>query len=181
MRRPLTRQLVNFCRMIFTRRKDTRVKDEGPVYLTAEGLEDLKRKLAKLRKNLPELIEETQKAAAYGDRSDNAEYKEAKYNLRRTEGQILGIEDRLKRVEVIQPDKNLQNIVQIGSLVTLVLTDGTTKRFRILGRSETDPESGSISNESPLGKAVLGKKLGEKFEFSSPNGTIFEYGILKVE
>ena len=167
--------------MIFTRRKNTKVPETGPVYLTPEGLEDLKTRLSKLKKSLPDLADEVQKAAAYGDRSENAEYKEAKSTLRKTEGQILSIEDRLKRVSIIKPDVALKNIVQLGSIVTLVNDDGSTKKFQILGRSETNPESGCISNESPLGRAVLGKKLGDKFEFALPNGLNIEYGILKIE
>ena len=132
--------------MIFTRRKDTREKDTGPIYLTSSGLEDLKRRLVRLKKSLPELADEVQKAAAYGDRSENSEYKEAKYNLRKTEGQIAGIEDRLKRAVVISPDKNLKHVVQIGSKVTLVKGDGTKRIFQILGKIETNPESGLRRN-----------------------------------
>lgn len=167
--------------MIFTRRKDTRVPDTGPVYLTPEGLDKLKNRLLRLKRILPALIEETQKAAAYGDRSDNAEYKEAKYNLRRTEGQILGIEDRLNRVVLIKPDEKLKGIIQIGSSVTLKRDNGSLRSFQILGRSETDPESGFISNESPLGRIILGKKLGDKFKFEMPNGTIANYEIIEID
>lgn len=167
--------------MIFTRRIDTRVRETGPVYLTEEGLERLKARLLKLKKLLPALIDETQKAAAYGDRSDNAEYKEAKHSLRRTEGQILSIEDRLKRVEVIKTDESLKGIVQIGSTVALRKADGTLKIFEILGRFETDPGSGSISNESPLGQAILGKKLGDKFNFKLPSGAEVGYEIAEVD
>lgn len=130
---------------------------------------------------LPALIEETQKAAAYGDRSDNAEYKEAKYNLRRTEGQILGMEDRLKRVVIIKPDEKLKGVVQIGSNVTLRRDNGSLRNFQILGRSETNPELGFISNESPLGQSVLNKKLGDKFEFEMPNGTAAQYQIIEID
>lgn len=167
--------------MIFTRRKDTREKDIGPIYLTPSGIEDLKRKLMKLKKLLPELALEVQKAAAYGDRSENAEYKEAKHNLRRTEGQILGIEDKLKRAVVIAPNERLHDVVQIGSKVKLVRENGQTKIFQILGKIETDPELGFISNESPLGKAVLGKKIGEKIELKLPNGLVVGYLIESVE
>ncbi len=167
--------------MIFTRRKDTRVPDSGPIYLTSDGLDKLKNQLLKLRSILPSLIEETQKAAAYGDRSDNAEYKEAKYNLRRTEGQILNIEDRLKRIVIIRPDERLKGIVQIGSAVTLKRDNGSFRNFQILGRSETNPELGFISNESPLGKIVLGKKLGDKFKFVMPNEVVVEYQIVEID
>ena len=167
--------------MIFTRRKNTRVPETGPVYLTQKGLESLKERLVKLKSSLPGLADEVQRAAAYGDRSENAEYKEAKSILRKTEGQILGIEDRLKRVELIRPDKETKDIVQLGSTVTLVREDGSTKKFQILGRSETNPEDGFISNESPLGRAVLGKKVGDKFKFVLPSGATIEYGIMKTE
>jgi transcription elongation factor GreA len=167
--------------MIFTRRKDTREKDTGPIYLTLSGLEGLKNRLERLKRSLPGLAEEVQKAAAYGDRSENAEYKEAKHNLRKTEGQIASIEDRLKRVVVISPDKNLKNVVQIGSRVKLIRNDGLERVFQILGKTETNPESGFVSNESPLGKAVLNKKVGDKFSFKLPSGGVAEYLIAEVE
>lgn len=154
--------------MIFTRRRDDRIPDTGPVYLTQTGIDNLKKRLVRLKESLPRLIEETKRTAAYGDRSDSAEYREAKSALRRANSQILGTEDKLKRAVLINPDKN-SGIVQIGSTVTLS-SDGTKKTFEIVGSIETNPGSGRISNKSPLGAAVLGKKIGTKFSLETPGG-----------
>lgn len=163
--------------MIFTRRQDNRVPDTGPVYLTAEGIENLKKRLARLKESLPRLIEETKRTAAYGDRSDSAEYREAKSALRRANSQIIGTEDRLRRAALISPVKNL-GIVQIGSKVTLDL-NGSEKVFEIVGSIETNPGSGRISNKSPLGGALLGKKIGDIVSIKTPAGEK-KYKVIKI-
>jgi transcription elongation GreA/GreB family factor len=135
--------------------------DDGPIYLTPQGFEDLKATLAHLKKVLPGYIAEAQRTAAYGDRSDNAEYKQAKGTLRRTNYRILEIEDQLKRVSIIPVGKNNSGIVSLGSTVTLELRGGERRAFQILGSHETNPSGGRISQESPLGSALLNKKVGE--------------------
>jgi len=108
------------------------------------------------------------RTAAYGDRSDNAEYREAKSALRNAHSQIAGTEDRLRRAVLINPDKN-SGIVQIGSVVTLE-SDGVEKTYEIVGSLETNPGSGRISNNSPIGEAVLGKKIGSRIIIKTPKG-----------
>lgn len=163
--------------MIFTRRQDNRIPDTGPVYLTQEGIDNLKRRLARLNASLPKLIEETKRTAAYGDRSDSAEYREAKSALRRANSQIIGTEDKLKRAVLIAPDKN-SGIVQIGSTVTLESGSKQTI-FQVVGSIETNPASGRISNKSPLGSAILGKRAGDKFTLETPSGKK-EYKIIEI-
>lgn len=163
--------------MIFARRQDNRVPDTGAVYLTAEGILNLKKRLARLKESLPRLIEETKRTAAYGDRSDSAEYREAKSALRRANSQIIGTEDRLRRAVLISPIKNL-GIVQIGSKVALDL-NGSEKIFEIVGSIETNPGSGRISNKSPLGEALLGKKIGDTVGIKTPGGEK-KYKIIKI-
>lgn len=155
-----------------------KVRDYSPVHLTQSGLDRLKDQLERLQKSLPQLISETARAAAYGDRSENAEYKEAKSTLRRTHRQIIGIEDRIKRAVVIKKDPNAFEGVQIGSTVILE-TKGKQKTFEILGSYETDPARGRISFQSPLGAALLGHMAGEKVAVETPGGTQ-EYRIIEI-
>jgi transcription elongation factor GreA len=153
--------------------------DEGPIYLTQKGLDNLLAKLERLKKSLPGLIVETRRTAAYGDRSDNAEYKEAKSALRRTHWQILKTENQIKRVDVIKIGTNNSDTVRLGSTVILTI-DGDQKTYQILGSHETDPIKGRISNESPLGKNLLGKKTGEIVSVQTKNGSK-EYKIVRIE
>lgn len=144
-------------------------RDDSPIHLTQEGFDRLKQKLERLKKSLPALISETQRTAAYGDRSDNAEYKEVKSTLRRTQWQILSVENQIKRTQVIKNDPKNSGIAQIGSTITLE-TDGLKKIYQILGSHETDPARGIISNESLLGKNLLGKKVGDAVSIQTKKG-----------
>jgi transcription elongation factor GreA len=150
-----------------------------PVYLTASGVTRLEARLARLKQSLPAVIDEAARTAAYGDRSDNAEYKEAKGILRRTRGQILNIEDQLKRVVIIPEGAGADGAIRLGSTVTLSL-NGKKKIFRILGSSETDPSHGRISHTSPLGAALVGHIVGDIVAVQTPGGTQ-EYNILEVK
>jgi transcription elongation factor GreA len=157
-----------------------------PVYLTPEGVKRLTARLARLKASLPAAIAETARTSAYGDRSDNAEYKEAKGILRRTHGQIFNIEDQLKRVVVIlTPDANAAGKIQLGSTVTVEVRKSGAgaplqKTFRILGSSETDPSRGRISHTSPLGAALIGHAAGDVVEVQTPGGTQ-KYSIVEIE
>lgn len=152
-------------------RRQTRKPEEGPVHLTQEGLDRMNARLAHLKKELPELAAEAERAAAMGDRSDNAAYKDAKSILRRTHRQIWSIEDRLKRVVVITEEPTADGTVRIGSTVTVKLDkDPQEKIFRILGPMETKPEGGRISFQSPLGAALLNHKKGDVVSISTANG-----------
>lgn len=163
--------------MIFSRRRNDNVPDTEPVYLTPEGLASLKNKLARLKDSIPRLAEEARRTAAFGDRSDNAEYKEAKGALRSANFRIIETEDKLKRAALISPDKN-SAVVQIGSTVVLK-SDGTEKTYEIVGPMETNPGSGRISNKSPLGESLIGKKAGGKIIIKTPGGEK-EYIITRV-
>lgn len=149
-----------------------------PVYFTPEGIDRLKARLERLKKSLPAVIEEAARTAAYGDRSDNAEYKEAKGILRRTRGQILGIEDQLRRVVAIAPGDNASHVIRLGSTVKLSLKD-KVMTYRILGPSETDPGHGRISHTSPLGAALIGHVKDEVVIVQTPRG-VQEYKIIEV-
>lgn len=143
--------------------------DTAPVHLTPEGIKRLRERLAKLKKDMPAFAEEAARTAAYGDRSDSSEYKEAKGILRRTHRQIFAIEDQLKRVVEIPSGPSASGTIQLGSTVKLE-SNGTIKTFRILGSSETNPGNGRISHVSPLGSALLGKVKGDVVEVQTLNG-----------
>jgi transcription elongation factor GreA len=154
-------------------------QSDEPIPLTPKGFEQLKQKLARLKENMPKLAQEAGRTADYGDRSENAEYKDAKANLRRTQTQIFYLEDQLKRVHIITPHANTSDTIELGSTVTLETTDGKRHVFQILGSRETNPSKGKISNESPLGKALLHQKTGACIHVTTPQGGK-KYKILEI-
>lgn len=137
--------------------------------LTSEGIAELKTELDTLIGSRSELAERIKSAREFGDLSENAEYSSARQDQERAEIRIAEIENILNNSEVIkQPKKN--DTVSLGN--TVVLKDGKTeKTFTIVGSVEADPMEGKISNESPIGQALLGKKLGEKVEIKTPSST----------
>lgn len=155
-----------------------KVRDTGPVHLTPDGLKRLQERLAGLKKALPDLISEAARTAAYGDRSDNAEYKEAKHQLRRTHRQIFSLEDQLKRAVVIKSGKNAAGTIQIGSVVVLERLS-LQKTYEVVGPQETNPTKGRISFQSPLGAALMNHKKGDAVEIKTASG-LQEYRILEV-
>lgn len=165
--------------MQIPRRKSDQFKkrDEGPIYLTEEGLKNMREKLAHFKHILPHLISETTRTAAYGDRSDNAEYKDAKASLRRAHYQIASLEDQLKRVIIIKKNINSDK-VGLGATVVLEI-NGTQKTFEIVGPHETNPTLGRISNQSPLGAAIMNRKKGEVVTIETTKGQKV-YRILEI-
>jgi len=148
------------------------------VYLTSEGLEKLKEELDYLRDvKRKEVTERIAKAREYGDISENSEYDTARDEQSFTEGRIIEIESVLKRSEVIQ-EKHL-DIIQIGSTVKVEI-DGDEDTYHIVGTMEAEPESGKISHESPVGKALLGLKVGDEVNVSTPYATL-HYHIKEID
>ncbi|MEI7631849.1 MAG: transcription elongation factor GreA, partial [bacterium] len=109
-------------------------------------------------------------AREFGDLSENAEYSAARQDQDRAESRISEIENILANVEVIKAPKG-DSKVQLGSKVSLKSTDGKTKQFQVVGTVEADPMNGKISDESPIGKALLGKKNGDDIELKTPAET----------
>jgi len=152
-----------------------------PVYLTPEAIERLRERLVRLKRDLPAAAAEAKSTAEYGDRSDNAAYKEAKGILRRLKGQIIRIEAQLKYSVVIEKGANPDGTIRLGSTVTLEQRGGGARRtFEIVGPFETDPARARISHESPLGAALIGKKSGDTILVKTPDGNQ-EYKILAVK
>lgn len=144
-------------------RRSERLKtggDDGPLYLTKEGLKKLEQRLKTVEeRELPQAIEDVRITAEFGDFSENAEYQEAKARMRRLHGQVLNLREKIKRAVLIQTDE-MHNVVQLGSTV-LLEKDGTEKTFQIVGPHEADPARGRISHLSPLGSVLVGRKAGE--------------------
>jgi len=147
-------------------------------YLSKEGFVELQKRLADLKtKKRLEIAEHLEYAKGLGDLSENAEYAEAKEEQMANEAKIVELEDLLSRAEVIvQGDTNK---VCVGSTVFCVHNGDAEERFMIVGREEADPGRGKISNESPLGRAFLGKKRDEKILVSTPRGGV-TYHILDI-
>ncbi len=144
-------------------------------YVSAEFLQKLKDELQDLKTNKRrELAARIEAAKALGDLSENAEYHEAKDELGFVEGRILEIEDLLKHAVVIEHEAEAGSNVRIGSKVK-VRVNGKEKDFEIVGSNEADPLTGKISNESPIGQALLGAHAGDQVNVKTPTGaTVYE-------
>jgi len=147
-------------------------------YVSVEFLQKLKDELHDLKTvQRRELANRIEAAKALGDLSENAEYHEAKDALGFIEGRILEIEDLLKNAIVIE-EKHGGTNVRVGSKIK-VLVNGKEKDFDIVGSNEADPLTGKISNESPIGSALIGAKKGDKISVRTPNGST-TYEILGI-
>ena len=148
-------------------------------YLTPTALEKLKQQLKYLKKvKRKEIAERLRETASFGDLSENAEYREAKEAQSFLEGEIFELENLIRNAKIIKPIA-IKEIVTIGSKVRVENKD-EKKEFQILSSVEADPLKGKISIESPLGKALLGRRKGEKIQVKTPEGKI-EYKILKIK
>lgn len=153
--------------------------DETREYLTKQKHDALTLELAELKNvKRKEVAEALDYARGLGDLSENAEYHEARSQQSDVEDKIAKIESILKNSMVVE-DKHVDHAM-IGSTVTVEKKDGTKRTFMIVGSAESDMSSGKISNRSPIGMAVLGKKKGEAFTFNSPNGKM-EYKVTEVK
>lgn len=161
------------------RRSDKfRKRDDGPVYLTQSGLDRLKQEVTRLEAELPAIISEVQFTRSHGDLSDNAEYKEAKFKLRRTQARITTLRSRIARAIVIKKDPLLSGTIQLGSAVTLEVK-GKRVVYEIVGPLEADPIHGRISHVSPLGSALLGHRANDVVAIQAPSGVV-EYKIVEI-
>jgi transcription elongation factor GreA len=151
---------------------------EEKYYLTEERLAELKVELDELKtKARIEVAEHLKRAKEYGDLSENAEYAEAKEEQSRVEQRIFELEEMVKRAVIISEGQG-GDTVTVGSIVT-IKKDGKSSSYTIVGSNESKPEEGKISNESPLGRAFLGHKVGDKVEVNTPSGKA-TYEITKI-
>lgn len=138
--------------------------------LTRQGVNELKTELEALVAQRPPIAERIKTAREFGDLTENAEYTSAIQEQERTESRIAEIEHILQNVELITKPRG-DNKVQLGSIVKLKSESGKTKEFQVVGTVEADPLNGKISDESPIGRALLGKKEGEAAEIKTPAET----------
>ena len=149
-------------------------------YLTQEGIDEFRNELNGLVARRTEVAESIKNAREQGDLSENAEYHAAKDEQQTMESRITEIEYILANVEVISKPKGKSNKVHLGSEVELKNpSTGKNKVFTVVGTVEADPLSGKISDESPIGKALLGKSIGEQVEIVTPAETI-NYKVVKI-
>jgi transcription elongation factor GreA len=148
-------------------------------YLTKERLEELKLELDELKnKKRNEVAQRLKTAKEYGDLSENSEYVEAREEQANVEARIFELEELMKDVETIEIGDG-GDIVSVGSVVTVKKGDKSTK-YTIVGSYEAKPEEGRISDESPLGRAFMKKKVGDKVSITTPGGVV-NFEVLKVE
>lgn len=148
-------------------------------YLTKEGLEKLQQELEHLKKvKMPEIVERIARAKDLGDLSENAEYHDAKDEQGFVAGRIMEIENLINKSEVISASTS-KDIVNIGSTIR-VMCGPKEFTYTIVGSNEANPSQGLISNESPIGRAFLGSKKGEKVTVVIPKGEM-ECEVLEIK
>ncbi len=157
-------------------------EEEEMVIMTKEGLKALEKELEELtsvgRKRVASRLKE---AISYGDLSENSEYEEAKNEQAFIEGRILEVEVMIKNAKVVDEKSHSKKIVEIGTKVKIVNTKRKTEELTltIVGSTESDPFNDRISNEAPVGLALMGAKVGDKVKVQAPSGAA-EYEVLKL-
>jgi transcription elongation factor GreA len=153
------------------------------VILTPEGLEKLKQEIETLsidkRREVAQRIKE---AREFGDISENSEYDDAKNEQAMLEARIATLEDKLRSASVIDPSELKPDLVRVGSVVHV--KDGESGKsftYTLVGSTEADPGANKLSNESPVGKALVGRKKGDTAKVTLPNGKTRELTVTKIE
>ncbi|MBM3944753.1 MAG: transcription elongation factor GreA [SAR202 cluster bacterium] len=149
-------------------------------YLTKEGLKHLEDELRELKQvRRPEVAERINQASQSGGTLDNAEYEEAKNEQSFIEGRIRDLEAILSDAVVAPKEGGVKGAVKIGSSVTMTGQDGAKRKYVVVGSAEAAPLEGRISNESPVGQALMGKKVGDKIQVKTPSG-VHSFTITRV-
>lgn len=151
------------------------------VFLTEKGLQEKQDELEYLRTvTRTEVADKIRVARGFGDLSENAEYDQAKLEQAQVEERIARLEDMIRNAVIINEDELDNKVVGLGSRVTLKnLQTETVVEYTLVGSAETDPLHGKISNESPVGRAIVGKKRNNKVDVHLPNGNT-TYQIVKI-
>ncbi|KHK91264.1 transcription elongation factor GreA [Novosphingobium malaysiense] len=148
--------------------------------MLAEGYERLTTELKALREERPRIVDAIEEARAHGDLSENAEYHAAKERQGQVEATIADLEDKVSRAQIIDPTSLSGDKVIFGATVTLLDDDDKPVRYQIVGPYEADAKAGRISYNSPLGKALIGRKVDDEIEVTVPSGDKF-YLVQKIE
>lgn len=151
------------------------------IKITDDGLKKLKEELETLRnEGRADIAEKIKVARGYGDLSENSEYDEAKNEQAKLEARIIEIETMLKNVEIIEDIKGKAKTVVLGCKVKVLDVEyGDEDEYRVVGSTEADSRQGKISDESPMGKALIGKKIGDEVVVEAPAGE-FKVKILEI-
>ncbi len=152
-----------------------------PIYLTREGLDKLRAELDHLRTvRRHDVAEKIQQSRERGGTVSNAEYEEAKNELAFTEGRILTLDNLVNNAIIIKETGGPRDVVEVGATVTVQNQEGQTYQYSITGSAEADPSQGKISNVSPIGKSLLGKRISEVTEINIPSGKV-RLEIISIE
>lgn len=150
------------------------------VPMLAEGYERIAADLKVLRAERPKIVDAIEEARAHGDLSENAEYHAAKERQGQVEAQIADLEDRISRAQIIDPASLSGDRIVFGATVTLRDDHDKPVKYQIVGQTEADAKVGRISYNSPLGRALITKKVGDEIEVTVPSGDKF-YLVEKIE
>ncbi|MBC3514971.1 transcription elongation factor GreA [Neobittarella massiliensis] len=155
---------------------------EKQLVVTEEGLKKLEDELDILKTvKRQEIAEKIKVARGFGDLSENSEYDEAKNEQAMVEAKIAQLEKQLKNVKVLDESEIATDVVSVGLIVKVhCQEDDETETYSIVGSTEADPFAGKISDESPVGKALIGRGVGETAEVELPNGNTMHYQILEI-
>jgi len=155
---------------------------KGSNYITPEGYERLRVEHQDLwKEERPRVTQQVSVAAALGDRSENADYIYGKKRLREIDRRLRFLEKRMEALQVVQPSPDREvGKVFFGAWVSLEDEEGNRVRYRVVGPDESDPSNGSISMDSPVGRGLLGKVVGDELMVRRPRGDI-EYEVVAVE
>ena len=148
--------------------------------MLAEGYERITAELKLLREERPRIVEAIEEARAHGDLSENAEYHAAQERQGQVEAMVGDLEDRINRAQIIDPTTLSGDRIVFGATVTLLDDADKPIRYQIVGQTEADAKVGRISYNSPLGRALIGRKVGEEIEVTVPSGDRF-YVVKKIE
>ena len=153
-----------------------------PIILTPEGYKKLEEELRTLKvEGRTEIAEKIKEARSYGDLSENAEYDAAKDAQAAMEQRITTIENMLKNAQIVSEDDVSTDVITIGSRVKLFDEDFEEEvEYTIVGSTEANPDEGRISDESPIGSAILGHKVDEVVDVVLPNGETIQFKVLEI-
>ncbi len=150
-------------------------------YLTADGLEKLKQELEQLKGPARQALSERLRfAIQQGDLSENADYIAAKEEQGFLEGRIIELEQILQNAAIIDESRKTDGVITIGARITIQEDDFTPETYQLVGPTEANPAKGRISHESPIGRALLGQRLGNTVSVDTPSGAI-KFKVLKIE
>lgn len=151
-------------------------KNKAPTHLTQDGFDKLQREYERLQAERPTAVEHLKRARELGDLSENGYYKASRAKLSQIDGRLFHLKNLIKNAEIIETTDS--DTVILGSTVTIV-NESSEKQYMIVGKQEANPSQGRISDVSPIGQALMNKKVGEKVVIKAPSGDV-EYTIVKI-